>query len=689
MMMSLLDVSAGDASVLQLEITGVRLTAKQDLPLSVESIRDKANHRLATLTFAGGQIELDFQPQRADLSRLAVRLMPKRPLQISRLGFRFRYLAQAPQTWDACRKSFHWLPNIKTSPNQFAGDHVFRSPAVILTQPDGLGAALVPDLDLLARDRPAPHYLDMGFPENEPPWMEWGLASQRVTGHVYYEPTGELFDVPPQGIRLAAWILTAPARCFPGVATALLWSQYGQRNVREAKPQTLPLRRYAEYGYPPALAHLWQPGPIAGAGGITTSTFQKPDGAWRGRQYADDLWFQCWFNNARTAWGLAEWGRLLHKPEWEKYARQIMSLTLSAPRERGLFPAIYAPHDGGWKGAGSEAGGAALYHLPDAAWTGLWIRKYHQEIEPLPAAPERLSALADFLIDIQDDDGGFPTFLHTGTLEADPRLRGAACGALALWFLGEELLAGAVPEDKVAAYQDAIARGVYRLRTHVLPRLKFEDFELYYSCSSKPLDFYDPWTHSFGVNTLAVQWCAEAFRVAHLLGTPDVGEEVADPEANLRAGRFCMDVLCLFQQVWSPSYLSLYAFGGFGVMNTDAEWNDARQAQFAETLANWHDLTGEGEYRERAVAAARASFALMVCEENREVCPNNYQGTEQQFEIKGMMAENYGHDGADSRAYQSGFHWGTGSALTTAARFIRRHIFPGPDTIGEDFYDNI
>jgi hypothetical protein len=33
------------------------------------------------------------------------------------------------------------------------------------------------------------------------------------------------------------------------------------------------------------------------------------------------------------------------------------------------------------------------------------------------------------------------------------------------------------------------------------------------------------------------------------------------------------------------------------------------------------------------------------------------------------MAENFGHSGTNERSGQSGFHWGTGSALTTAAIF--------------------
>jgi hypothetical protein len=71
---------------------------------------------------------------------------------------------------------------------------------------------------------------------------------------------------------------------------------------------------------------------------------------------------------------------------------------------------------------------------------------------------------------------------------------------------------------------------------------------------------------------------------------------------------------------------------------------------------------------ERAIAACRASFALMVLPENKEICPKNYQGTKRNGEEwSGNMAENYGHYGTDERSYQSGFHWGTGSALTTAA----------------------
>jgi hypothetical protein len=187
---------------------------------------------------------------------------------------------------------------------------------------------------------------------------------------------------------------------------------------------------------------------------------------------------------------------------------------------------------------------------------------------------------------------------------------------------------------------------------------------LYYSCSSKPLVFYDPVSCLYGQNTLAIQWCAEALRVAFLLsGAPKY----------LEYGLFCLHLLSLYQQVWNTPFLDFYTFGGFGVMNTDGEWNDARQAQFAETYMNYYDLTGDFTLFQRGVAAAKAAFALMVMDENEHICPQNYKGTAVNFEIHGGSAENYGHAGGNFRSGQSGFHWGTGSALVSACRLKKRY----------------
>ena len=77
-----------------------------------------------------------------------------------------------------------------------------------------------------------------------------------------------------------------------------------------------------------------------------------------------------------------------------------------------------------------------------------------------------------------------------------------------------------------------------------------------------------------------------------------------------------IDYLCLYQQLWSPGWLSRPLFGGFGVQNTDGEWSDSRQGYFAVTLGKFYELTGEREYLERAVAALRAMFSLFESPES-------------------------------------------------------------------------
>jgi hypothetical protein len=108
-----------------------------------------------------------------------------------------------------------------------------------------------------------------------------------------------------------------------------------------------------------------------------------------------------------------------------------------------------------------------------------------------------------------------------------------------------------------------------------------------------------------------------------------------------------MDYLCLYQQVWSPRWLSCELFGGFGVQNTDAEWSDSRQGYFAVTLMSYYELTGEKEYFERGVAALRAMFSLF------------------ESATSPRTAENYGHSGLDRPAGVTGLHWGTGSSVVS------------------------
>jgi hypothetical protein len=81
--------------------------------------------------------------------------------------------------------------------------------------------------------------------------------------------------------------------------------------------------------------------------------------------------------------------------------------------------------------------------------------------------------------------------------------------------------------------------------------------------------------------------------------------------------------------------------GGFTTQNTDAEWSDARQSYAATILLDYFRATANTEYLERAVAAARSTLAVAPW-------------------------ENWAHTGyIDEPGSLTGFHWGTGSAMTS------------------------
>ncbi len=575
------------------------------------------------------------------------------------LFLKFKFLPLNPESWSECRKDFHWIPNIKSKPSHVASDHVFRSP-VVLMMADKVGVALIPDLDLLAENRPAPYYLDMRYPENEAPEIIYGISNCRVEPHQYYSKSGDPFVVKKGRIKMGFYVILSQNISKNELlreTNSLLWKKFGKSYLICHEPQTVPFKQYAEYGYTMALKELWVTAHYPNSGGITLSTyFDQDKQKWGGRSFPNDLWFHSWFNNMRTAYGLYKWGEKLSKQDWKQKAIEVRNLILNAPVEKGFFKTIYNSQTKSWTASG-QGGGENVYHLPDNSWTVYWLLRFNHECLYDGKTNKFILDYAYALIACQQPDGSFPTRISVGNLKPDSVLNGSASEGLSIWLLTEMRLKGLFPNNSGKLVDDAIRKGLNHIQREILPRQKFEDFELYFSCSPKPLDFYDPVSEMYGQNTLSIQWCAEAFRT---------GYQLFKCRKYYDSALYCVDLLCLYQQVWNPPYLSFYAFGGFGVMNTDAEWNDARQAQFAETLTNFYDLTGNKEYLERGAAAARASFALMVIDENKDVAPMNFKGTDSQFEIHGAMAENYGHCGLDCRSGQSGFHWGTGSALCTS-----------------------
>jgi len=557
----------------------------------------------------------------------------------------------------AIKNSFHWVPNLKKKSSHFISQHSFRSPAIILTD-NQRAVSIIPDLEQMNAYQETPYYLDVDFSHNNAS-VTYGISNYRVDQHVYYERKDSLFTL-PEKIELGLYVISSHDSSPLDVVkqtNSFLWETFATSYLDSLSPQVLPFRDYAEKGYGMAMQKYWVNGPTPKTGGITLTTLQdKETGVYRGREFKDDLWFHSWFNNARTAYGLYLWGKENGNKVWREKALSTMRLLLTSPQHDGFFPTIWLPGNK-WVASG-QGGGPDLFHIPDNAWTAIWLLRFNDELQKLPGADNFLNAFAVGLINSQLANGSFPARLHTVDLLPDAALQNSASGSMATWFLEEMILRKKLSPELEASTRLAVTRSLLFLEREILPTLRFQDFEVFYSCAPNAINDFDSLTWSYPHNTLSIQWSAEAFLK---------GYQISLNKHDLDQAEYCLNILSLYQQVWNPPFIDYYAFGGFGVQNTDAEWSDARQAQFSETYLNFFLQTGSTEYLQRSIAACRASFALMAIPENKMISPQNYEGTSYNGEFIGAMAENFGHSGYNRRSGQSGFHWGTGSALTTAA----------------------
>ncbi len=270
-------------------------------------------------------------------------------------------------------------------------------------------------------------------------------------------------------------------------------------------------------------------------------------------------------------------------------------------------------------------------------------------------ALERARRFADRLARLQLPGGAFP-----GWIEPDGRI-------------AQELKEG--PESAVSVsllFELSDERAVSGLSflESVARDGRWEDFETYYSCA--------PWgapdqmgrrvarSGVYKQNTLSIFWCAEAFLHAW---------RAKRERRWLDLARRCVDELSLYQAVWDPPFLPAPAHGGFGVMNADCEWNDARQSLFAPLYLELGTELRDRELVERGVSALRASFSMLYCPENAALA----RAYERRFpffgpESHGFMMENQGHNPAEPVGTFTIFTWGNGSALATVAAM--RDRFP-------------
>jgi hypothetical protein len=584
-------------------------------------------------------------PAGSRFAHVSVRMETSEEMHLGGLISTYAFAPDGKDSREYRPVDFVFTPQLRPAPDEVIADHVFRSPAFIL-QEGSIAAALLPDLRTIdGKERPLPSGGDLQVAAERRPFISFGLMNwKRKKEHVFYAHADTMLSRVGPGTLGYSYFLyanaSAPARCAFRDIVRFEWSEYGHRNFLDrVSPQSMPFASYihkAWYEFLPAVAldtvYRGVPVTLLRQGRLAWSNHLPPAAD-------NDCWFNVWFNALRTAYGMRIYGESAGDRSLVARAERVLSLALMAPRGSGLAPTIfYIDSAGGhWvadHGWGGIDGGKRLPMFHNA-WTATWMLAW---ADILPSRRSDIldytTGIARFLMARQEPSGVIPSWYDADTGEPSPVLRDEnAETAGAALFLSRYAQATGDTSSRRAA-----ERAMAYILTSVVPDRKWYDFETFFSCSAKPVGFFDSVTGQYPQNTLSMDMASEACAsLFALTGKKEYAE----------SGSEILDYLSLYQQVWSPRWLSRELFGGFGVQNTDAEWSDARQGYFAMTFMKYYALTGRREYFERGTAALRAMFSLFESADSPRT------------------AENYGHSGGDDPAGVTGLHWGTGSSVVS------------------------
>jgi len=610
---------------------------------------------------------------------------------------------------------FHWAPHLTPTAEHVIDQHVFRSPALVVSNSERV-VRLVPDLDVLGASQAVPWYLDLDAQRGE---LVLGMSQSAVREHVLFvrEP-GAAYPAGEVTVGFYLIVSDEPdeiANPFRSVL-AFLWERWAREKFEAGEPLPGDLSAYVSHTYRWAFEgwadSVWQEweldGRRVGGPSFIVNHTQSPNyqGVPTEREFVS-IWNQAWFSALRSGSGLFRHARRSDNSDLMRRALLAKELALSAPQHEGLFPSVIATSmesvevDGetarrsqGWATASwgnsnrnpinyrqrSTDPADAPHHILDMSFTALLMLRWYQELEP----DERLLAYAtrygDRLLTLQGLDDPvnphlFPAWLElteptagdgVTTLERVFTLDDSPETAMSVTFLLK--LAAVGGDDQ---YISPALRALDALVADVVPVGRWEDFETYWSCSHYGADSLlgtkIARNDMYKQNSLSMFWTAEALLEAF---------DLTGQARYLEVGRRVLDEMLMMQASWQPDYMYVNVLGGFGVMNGDAEWNDARGSLFAELIIRYGERLDCAEYRQRGLAAMRSCFVMMYCPENPRT-KTQWERRHPFFgpEDYGFTMENYGHGGStsvdgDGMGTFTIYDWGNGAAAEAYNRLL-------------------
>lgn len=529
---------------------------------------------------------------------------------------------------------FIWSQNIKNEADDVIPNGAFKSPVVMLQQ-GPVFAALMPKLD---DRRTQPLALDLDVTSAALPWLSYGAVPSKPYGHSYFRRASD------GGVKVLAGTVQYQYRIVASAqpkmlgyrrVVRLLWSDLGHQELLRSndeqqnvvRPELISFNDWRQDTWVRYADQIYRGFDCGNQRCGTLVSDRNPWGHWD--KQAPDAWFNAWFQTLRTAYGWYLYGQRTGNRDLENKAESVLNLALKSPQHGGAFSTIYLLNEKRWIRDDGWASYPDDYHSFCMSWTAYWMLQWANDLTP-NRKKEILAFVrpyGNFLVKQQLPSGVIPSWYDADLKpRAEFRDFNAETAASALFLA---TLAQATGDN---AYLNAATRAMAFVQREVVPRQRWFDFETFLSCARKPYDFYDRWTAQYPKNNLSEIQAAKAYLALF---------QITKNQKYLALGRQTLDHLLLTQQVWNNPMFSPELLGGFATQNTDAEWSDARQGYAAVLLFNYFQATGYSEYLERAVAAARSTFAVAPW-------------------------ENWAHTGyIDEQGALSSFHWGAGSAMTS------------------------
>ena len=530
---------------------------------------------------------------------------------------------------------FVWSQNLKSEADDLIPSDGFKSPAVMLQQ-GAVFAAVIPHISDRHVEARA---LDLDVTSGPRPWMSFGAIASEPHGHSFFRRSSRGAVIPIANTveyQYSIVVSDQPERLGYQRVVRLLWLQMGHPALLRSENEQQNALRPELSSFDSWRTEAWQTyanriyqsfSCQAGTCGTLVSR-RNFQGDWS--HGSPDAWFNAWFQTLRTAYGWYLHGRTAGDTQMMNKAESVLNLALSSPQHGGAFPTIYLPDQHKWQPGDGWAGYADSYHTFSMSWTAYWMLRWAADLLPRRKTEvlRFVEPYGNFLLAHQQTSGVIPSWFQADSLAPRSEFRDfnaeTAPSALLLVTLGR------VTGD--LRYTRAAERAMDFMTKEVIPRQRWFDFETFLSCARKNYAFYDRWTAQYPQNNLAEIQAAETMLALW---------QATGEKQYLERGTRMLDYLLLTQQVWNNPQFTPLLLGGFTTQNTDAEWSDARESYVAAVLLDYYLATGSIEYLERAGAAARSAFAVAPW-------------------------ENWAHTGyRNEPGALTGFHWGTGSAMTT------------------------